>query len=92
MIRVPGVTHGTVAEGYAELVDVMPTFADFAGIPKPSLCPLDMHEGPMFNTPAKTRTCTEGVSLRPILTNPLAKVKMAAFSVYPRCAWRPRLQ
>lgn len=43
-----------------ELVDLFPTLADVAGLPKLPLCPVD---------PFKTWLCTEGTSLMPLIRN-----------------------
>lgn len=69
IIKVPGQAGGR-ADGLVELVDIMPTVADLAGIPLP--------EGEGFGTKQA------GVSLTPILTGTSPDVKSVAFSQYPR--------
>lgn len=71
--------HGTTTTAFAELVDIMPTLSDLAGLPPPVVRP---GEAPLA-----------GTSLAPTVStgNP---VKYSALSVYPRCpinvsvAWR----
>ena len=56
-----GVSGRTVSDSFAELVDVMPTLCDLAGIPAPPTC----------STPAMSRgsnSCTEGASLKSLIT------------------------
>jgi iduronate 2-sulfatase len=51
---------GVVSQSFAELVDVMPTLLDLAGLPLPPTC----------STPEMSRTsasCTEGASLKPLM-------------------------
>lgn len=71
IIKMPGQAGGR-ADGLVELVDLMPTVADLAGIPLP--------EGEGFGTKQA------GVSLVPILTGTSPEVKSVAFSQYPRRA------
>ena len=82
LIRVPGLTDlpnsPHRSPEYVEFVDIMPTLADFGGVPIPPLCAPDSK---------MTRLCTEGVSLRPILSSATVAhqgMKTASFSVYPR--------
>ena len=59
--RYGGVSGHIVRESFAELVDVMPTLCDLAGIPVPPTC----------STPAMSKgnsSCTEGASLKPLIT------------------------
>jgi hypothetical protein len=51
--------------------------ADMAGCDVPVPCPDNA-------TSVGVETCTEGVSMRPLFTNPTAPFKAAAFSQYPR--------
>ncbi|XP_041362831.1 iduronate 2-sulfatase-like [Gigantopelta aegis] len=76
MVSVPGLTdHGVVTEQLTEFVDLFPTLVDAAGLPPLPFCPVDS---------ADIATCTEGMSLMPLMKNPNAKWKTAAFSQYPR--------
>ena len=76
MVRVPGLTdHGAVTDQLTEFVDLFPTLADAAGLPPVPLCP----ENSTF-----VRTCSEGVSLVPLMRDPTRRWKTAAFSQYPR--------
>lgn len=60
-----------------ELVDLMPTIADLAGLTPPPLCPVDSHN---------VQLCTEGVSLLPLLTHSEPHVfKPAVFMQYAAC-------
>jgi iduronate 2-sulfatase len=95
ILRVPGVTDAPgfrqhVSDGYVELVDVMPTLADYAGITVPTTCPV--RPGcPEFGCSSDSnliRHCTEGQSLRTIVDRCAAgancdTAKAASFSVYP---------
>ena len=79
-----------ISDGYVELVDVMPTLADYAGIGIPALCPQRpgcTQEGCSSDS-TMIRHCTEGQSLRPIVEKCASgtncdEAKSAAFSVYP---------
>ncbi|KAK2146747.1 hypothetical protein LSH36_584g01041 [Paralvinella palmiformis] len=76
IIRVPGLTDsGVVTEGLTEFVDLFPTLAEAAGLEPVPLCPKNSES---------VQTCTEGISLLPLMSNPKRKWKSAAFSQYPR--------
>ena len=97
ILHVPGITdaprmsHAT--NTYAELVDVMPTLSDYAGITVPELCPVNPNcvGAGCSSAAVDVRLCTEGQSLRPVVqacsSGPGAECdaagKNAAFSVYP---------
>jgi iduronate 2-sulfatase len=97
LLHVPGVTDSPrmsrVTNAFSELVDAMPTLADFAGIPIPELCPVNPNCAGVGCSSAavNVRLCTEGQSLRPIVeacgSGPGAQCdgagKRATFSVYP---------
>ena len=64
MLRVPGITDGGgVRNGFTELVDVMPTLADFAGIPVPSLCPLEPARSRLGCAACLPDACPQNVSV-----------------------------
>ena len=76
MVRVPGLTDGgTVTERLTEFVDLFPTLAEAAGLPRVPLCPEDSRT---------VELCTEGVSFVPLMKDPQRPWKSAAFSQYPR--------
>lgn len=78
MVRVPGLTDsGVVTERMTEFVDLFPTLAEAAGLPQIPLCARGAES---------VTTCTEGVSMVPLMKNPEAPWKAAAFSQYPRMA------
>ena len=78
IIRVPGVTdNGLVTDKLVEFVDLFPTLADLAGLPKVPYCP----EGAESN---KVDLCTEGTSLVPLFRDPsTSKWKESVFYQYP---------
>ena len=76
MINIPGITdRGVEVETPIEFVDLFPTLVEAAGLPKISLCPENSSNIP---------TCTEGVSMIPLIEDPNREWKSAAFSQYPR--------
>lgn len=76
MVRVPGLTDGgVVTERLTEFVDLFPTLAEAAGLEPVPLCPKRSDD---------VKTCTEGVSMVPLMKNPKRRWKTAAFSQYPR--------
>ena len=77
MIHVPGVTDsGVVTEQLTEFVDLFPTLAEAAGLPRVPLCP---------ENSANVATCTEGVSMVPLMSGNMTTTwKPAVFSQYPR--------
>ncbi|XP_052255182.1 iduronate 2-sulfatase-like [Dreissena polymorpha] len=76
IIRIPGLTdQGIVTESLVEMVDLFPTLVEASGLPKLPVCPPNSKS---------VRTCTEGESLMPLVSNPSMKWKNAAFSQYPR--------
>ena len=76
MIHVPGLTdQGKVTEQLTEFVDLFPTLVEAAGLPPLPLCPVDSSD---------IGLCREGMSLVPLMKDPNAKWKTAAFSQYPR--------
>jgi hypothetical protein len=77
IISWPGQQHAGVSNSFVEFVDLFPTLSDLAGIPVPPLCP---------ENSSQIALCTEGVSLRPIFSNPAHAVKRASFSQYPHRA------
>ena len=96
LLKVPGVTDQRsfqrhASDGFVELVDVMPTLADYAGISVPSTCPINPSCTDYGCSSASTmvRLCTEGQSLRTIVdrcaagTSNCDSGKAAAFSQYP---------
>ena len=76
LLRVPGLTDGGIKSYHpTETVDLYPTLVDFAiGHILPTCPP---------NSTA-VLACTEGTSLRPLIAQPDAPLKLAAFSVYNR--------
>jgi iduronate 2-sulfatase len=76
MVRVPGLTDGgKTTEQMTEFVDLFPTLAEAAGLPPIPLCP---------ENSSAVATCSEGVSLVPLMSNPGRPWKEAVFSQYPR--------
>ena len=79
MFRVPGVTdqgRGIVTDQLTEHIDIFPTIVDLATTqPMPACQP---------GKATITTTCTEGVSLRPLLASPNSPVKQASYSVFDR--------
>lgn len=76
MFRAPGRTDGGVnTYALTETVDMFPTLVDLAMGGSVPRCPPDA---------AGVTTCTEGVSLAPLITAPTREVKQAALSVYNR--------
>ena len=75
MIAVPWLphTHGSRTSAIVELVDVMPTMSELAGLPAPAVHP---GEPPL-----------DGTSLAPLFsaTPPPCGVKQHALAQYPRC-------
>ena len=77
MIHVPDVTDdGIVIEELTEFVDLFPTLVEAAGFKAMETCSMKS---------AKTRTCTEGMSMVPLFNKtPDFKWKTRVFSQYPR--------
>ena len=76
MVKVPGMTdHGVVTETPTEFVDLFPTLVEAAGLPKLPLCP---------ENSSNVTTCTEGISMIPLIEDPEREWKSAVFSQYPR--------
>jgi len=76
-IVVPGLTDGgIITHTPTEYVDLMPTLAELAMDYIVPSCP----EG---NT-STVQLCTHGVSLVPLITDPLTPIRKAAYSQYPR--------
>ena len=78
MYRVPGLTEGGITTRMpTETVDIFPSLVDFAtgGAAEIPTCPPDSR---------KIKTCTEGTSVRPLITNPQIAIKGASFSMYNR--------
>ena len=76
MVHAPGITDkGVVTERLTEFVDLFPSLAEAAGLPKVPLCPEDSRS---------VATCTEGTSFVPLMTEPSRTWKSGAFSQYPR--------
>ena len=72
MLRVPGLTDGGVTvTQLTEYVDLFPTLVEAAGLPPIPQCPRNSKD---------IRTCHEGISMLPLISNPLRKWKKAAFS------------
>jgi iduronate 2-sulfatase len=76
MIKIPGLTDsGVVTDQLVEFVDLFPTLADATGLPTIPLCPEDS---------SNTLVCSEGLSMLPLIEDPMRTWKDAAFSQYPR--------
>ncbi|XP_067674596.1 iduronate 2-sulfatase-like [Haliotis asinina] len=76
MIHIPGLTdQGIVTEQFTEFVDLFPTLAEAAELPKIETCPEHSQN---------VTLCTEGLSLMPLVKNPNTTLKTAAFSQYHR--------
>ena len=72
MIRIPGLTDGgVVVKQLTEYVDLFPTLVEGAGL-------MPIPQCPEFST--NTQTCHEGISMLPLIKDPLQKWKKAAFS------------
>ncbi len=72
MLKIPGLTDGGVTvTQLTEYVDLFPTLVEAAGLPSIPQCP---------STSRDIRTCHEGTSMLPLISNPLHKWKQAAFS------------
>lgn len=99
LLRVPGVTdqpsfRSRVSAAFVELVDVMPTLSDYAGIPVPPTCPRNPKcaTAGCSSDSTTVRLCTEGISLRRQVNKCLNGAacdqgKAAAFSLYPHGNW-----
>ncbi|ELT88246.1 hypothetical protein CAPTEDRAFT_109241 [Capitella teleta] len=75
ILRVPGVTEeASVSDKLIELVDIFPTLADLAGLPRVPVCPDESRDVPV---------CTEGSSLMPLLQTTLAPWKERVFYQFP---------
>jgi iduronate 2-sulfatase len=74
IISVPWLStqQGVHSSALVELIDIMPTLADLAGVSVPGALPGDAAQPP------------EGTSLLPLLQDPTTTVKDYAFSQYPR--------
>ena len=97
ILHVPGVTDrprmARTTAAFVELVDVMATLTDYAGISVPELCPANPNCVGMGCSSAAVdvRLCTEGQSLRTVVeacsAGPSVQCdgagKLASFSVYP---------
>jgi len=83
-VHIPGLTDGGVVSSTpTEYLDLMPTLAEAAmGVTVPS-CP------PGAAASRKVRLCTHGTSLLPLVSDPTAAVKPAAYSQYPRGYVKP---
>ncbi|WP_166831286.1 sulfatase [Thalassoroseus pseudoceratinae] len=69
LIAAPGVTkRGTTTGQLAESVDIFPTLAELAGLPKPKRVPQSI----------------DGVSLVPVLNDPMKRVRTHAYHAYPK--------
>ena len=78
MIRIPGLTDdGMATEKLIEFVDIFPTLVEAVGLKPFELCPDDSRS---------ITKCWEGTSLMPLIKNPQAQWKSAAFSQYQRSA------
>ena len=78
VLRVPGITdNGMISYSYTEHVDIYPTLATLAAGTKIPQCP----RGP---TQRDVILCVHGADLSPLLKDPNAAVKTAAFSQYAR--------
>eukprot|EP00054_Salpingoeca_dolichothecata_P028229 m.212730 g.212730 ORF g.212730 m.212730 type:complete len:525 (-) comp26160_c0_seq4:76-1650(-) len=83
IVHVPGRTDsGIVSEQPVEYVDLMPTVIEAAMNKSVPFCPPGSYN---------VKTCTNGVSLIPLIANPDKPVKEAAFSQYPRGLKKPSL-
>ncbi len=72
MLRIPGLTDGGVTvTQLTEYVDLFPTLVEAAGLPSIPQCP---------STSRDIRTCHEGTSMLPLISNPLQIWKKAVFS------------
>lgn len=78
IFRIPGVTdHGIITDKLVELVDILPTLVDLAGLPHVPYCPGD-------TSAREVSLCTEGTSLLPLLQNPdTNQWKGSVFFQYP---------
>ncbi len=77
MVHIPGLTDkGVVSEQLTEFVDLFPTLVEAAGLYPIQLCPVGKE--------TSTVTCTEGISMLPLVRNPTRPWKSAAFSQYIR--------
>ena len=77
MVSIPGQTDlGVESDHLVELVDLFPTLAEAAGLPRPPLCPRDHSEN--------IALCTEGLSWLPLVEDPeTPHWKSHVFSQYP---------
>ena len=72
MIKVPGVTDsGMRTKAIVELIDILPSITELAGLDVPPLCP---------EQDSKLLTCVEGTSVTPLLKSPNQQWKKAAFT------------
>ncbi len=72
IIRIPGLTdEGKETSQMTEMVDVFPTLVEAAGLPHLPLCPTNS---------SLVSLCREGSSLMPLIKDPSARWKTAAFS------------
>ena len=75
MICVQGMTDaGQTTEKLTEFVDLFTTLVEGAGLPQLEVCPTNSSD---------VLHCTEGSSLMPLIRNPYASWKNAAFSQFP---------
>ncbi len=75
-LKVPGLTDGgVVIRQPTEFVDLFPTLVDVAGLPSIPQCPEKSSRIPL---------CHEGMSMVPLISDPSAKWKKAAFSQVTR--------
>ena len=89
-VRIPGRTDSGVSTSTpTEFVDLMPTLAEAAmGLTVPA-CPA----GAAGAAASRNITlCTHGVSLLPLIAEPTAAVKPAAYSQYPRSYIKPMVE
>ena len=76
MVHVPGVTDaGIQTDALSEFVDLFPTLAEAAGLPTIPLCKEDS---------SKTKVCSEGLSMMPLVKEPARAWKKAVFSQFRR--------
>ncbi|KAH3842148.1 iduronate 2-sulfatase-like [Dreissena polymorpha] len=75
LIHVPGQTDAGIVS-VVEFVDVFPTVVEAAGLATVERC----EDGSSESTPL----CHEGTSLMPLVSAPETKLKLSAFSQYPR--------